>query len=122
MSDVEYLSLEDALQLVRDLGAGPVRDVGLLDSAIGRPSSSALGRDACPTLALKAAALMLSLARNHVLVDGDKRLAWLAAVVFLDLNGCAPTSPTRQPSSLSWRCRPGVLDVDQIEQRLNVVR
>ncbi len=86
MSEVEYLDLEDLLGMVRALGIGPVRDVGLLDSATARPGASAFGADVYETIELKTAALLHSLARNHALVDGNKRLAWLAAVVFLDLN------------------------------------
>ena len=86
MTDVEYLSLEDLLGLVRRLEVGPVRDVGLLDAAVARPRSSAFGADAYPSLDLKAAALLHSLVRNHALADGNKRLGWLATVVFLDLN------------------------------------
>lgn len=87
MNRVDYLGLEDLLVLVRRLGVGPVVDVGLLDAAAGRPATTVFGEDAYPTVALKAAALLHSLARNHPLVDGNKRLAWLATVVFLDLNG-----------------------------------
>src|SRR4028119_64666 len=90
MSEVEYLDLDDLLGLVRALKAGPVRDVGLLDSAAVRPRSTAFGEDAYSTLALKAAALLHSLTRNHTLVDGNKRLGWLATVVFLDLNAHEP--------------------------------
>ena len=56
--DVEYLGLEDLLALVNALGAGPVRDLGLLDSACHRPRSGFMGHEAYPTLAGKAAALM----------------------------------------------------------------
>lgn len=87
MNEPAYLDLEDLLGLVRRLGAGPVRDLGLLDAAASRPRASAFGEDAYPTLELKAAALLHSIARNHALVDGNKRLAWLATTVFLDLNG-----------------------------------
>lgn len=69
------------------MGVGPVRDVGLLDSAAARPRSSAYGEDAYPTVPVKAAALLHSLARSQALVDGDKRLAWLATADFPDLNG-----------------------------------
>lgn len=86
MSEAEYLDLEDLLGMVRALGIGPVRDIGLLDSAAARPRASAFGEDAYETIDLQAAALLHSLARNHALVDGNKRLAWLAVVVFLDLN------------------------------------
>jgi death-on-curing protein len=84
---VVYLGLEDLLFLVEKLHVGPVRDVGLLDASAARPRSTAFGRDAYPSLLLKAAALLHSLVSTHPLVDGNKRLGWLAAVVFLDLNG-----------------------------------
>ena len=120
MSDVEYLDLEDALRLVRALGAGPVRDVGLLDSAMARARSSAFGDDAYPTLALKAAALLHSLARNHPLVDGNKRLAWLATVVFLDLNGQAPDLTDDAAFALVMEVSQGLLDVAEIADRLDL--
>jgi death-on-curing protein len=90
MIEVEYLDLEDVVEMMRMLGVGPIRDLGLLDSAVGRPRSSAFGEDAYETLSLKAAALLHSMTKNHALVDGNKRLAWLATVVFCDLNGFAP--------------------------------
>jgi death-on-curing protein len=62
--DTEHLSLEDLLDLVSALGAGPVRDLGLLDSACHRPAAGFFGQEAYPTLAGKAAALMHSLACN----------------------------------------------------------
>jgi death on curing protein len=83
---ITFLDLEDLLSLTKDLGAGPVRDVGLLDAAAARPRTSVFGEDAYPTLQGKAAALLHSICMNHALVDGNKRLAWHAAVVFLDLN------------------------------------
>lgn len=86
MTEVEYLTLEDLLRLVRRLGLGPVRDLGLLDAAVARPQSSAFGEDAYPTIELKAAALLHSIVTNHALVDGNKRLGWLATTVFLDVN------------------------------------
>ena len=49
----EYLSLEDLLDLVNALGAGPVRDLGLLDSACHRPQASFFGQEAYPTIAAK---------------------------------------------------------------------
>jgi death-on-curing protein len=85
---IDYLSVEDLLEIavgiIGDLG---IRDHGLLASAAGRPQSSAFGEDAYPTFSAKAAALMHSLARNHALVDGNKRLAWAATRAFCLLNG-----------------------------------
>ncbi len=121
MSEVEYLDLEDLMCLVRSLGVGPVRDVGLLDSAAGRPRSSAFGEDAYPNLRLKAAALLHSVARNHALVDGNKRLAWLAAVVFLDLNGHAPDLDDDTAFALVMDVARGDVSVEEIASRLRVV-
>ena len=82
---VEFLDLDDLLALAtRPLGdPPPVRDVGLLGSAIARPRTTVGGQDAYPTSWLKAAALLQSIVNNHVLVDGNKRLGWLATAVFL---------------------------------------
>ncbi|MEO8889298.1 MAG: Fic family protein [Jatrophihabitantaceae bacterium] len=85
-----YLDLDD-LMAVATAAIAPsevlVRDVGLLESALARPRASAFGEDAYPNVGLKAAALMESLARNHALIDGNKRLAWVATRYFLILNG-----------------------------------
>jgi death-on-curing protein len=60
----------------RALGFEPkIRDIGLLEAAAARPAASTFGRDAYPDLDAKAAALLHSLAGNHALVDGNKRLA-----------------------------------------------
>ena len=84
-----YLTVEQALRIARAAVGGPVavRDVGLLESAVYRPRARVLGQDAYPDLFTKAAALLHSLARNRPLVDGNKRLAWLATYVFLAKNG-----------------------------------
>lgn len=85
---IEYLSVADLVEIaVGVVGEVGIRDRGLLASAAGRPQSTAFGADAYPRFADKAAALMHSLARNHALVDGNKRLAWAATRVFCLLNG-----------------------------------
>ena len=86
---VEYLDLDDLLDLARALlgDPAPVRDMGLLGSAAARPQTTAFGEDAYPDLLTKAAALLQSIVNNHALVDGNKRLGWLATAVFLELNG-----------------------------------
>ena len=96
---VEYLTLEDALSLIEDLAVGPVRDLGLLDSALHRPATMLWGHDAYATIDEKAAALLDSLVRNHPLVDGNERLGWLATLVFLDINGHGVEAPTTTPTS-----------------------
>jgi death-on-curing protein len=85
---VDFLTVEDLLEIAAGvLDVVEVRDMGLLASAAGRPQATVFGEDAYPALADKAAALMHSIARNHALVDGNKRLAWAATRVFCLLNG-----------------------------------
>jgi death-on-curing protein len=81
-----FLELEEALALVARLGFH-VRDAGLLGSALARPATTVMGRPAYPGLPLQAAALLESTVRNHPLIDGNKRTAWVLVVVFLALNG-----------------------------------
>jgi death on curing protein len=120
VTEVEYLDLEDALLLVRKLGVGPVRDLGLLDSAMARPRSSAFAVDAYATIDTKATALLHSLAGNHPLVDGNKRLAWLATVVFLDLNGVAPKLSDDEAFDVVWEVASGESDLTVISTRLRI--
>ncbi|RZB17210.1 type II toxin-antitoxin system death-on-curing family toxin [Streptomyces sp. F001] len=84
-----YLSAEDVLaiaELAVDDQDVVVRDAGLLESAVHRPSASMFGQEAYTDLFDKAAALLQSLAINHPFVDGNKRTAWTSCVVFLALN------------------------------------
>jgi death-on-curing protein len=85
----EYLDLDDLIEIAHEAvgEAVAVRDYGLLESALARPRASVFGHDAYRDLHLKAAALLHSLARNHALVDGNKRLAWTACRTFLAING-----------------------------------
>lgn len=86
--EVEFLDLDDVLELAaRLLGdPPPLRDVGLLASAVARPQTTVGGGDAYGTIWMKAAALLESVVNNHSLVDGNKRLGWLTTAVFLELN------------------------------------
>lgn len=90
---VEYLDLDDLIQLTVRLLASPppVRDIGLLESAAARPRTSVFGEDAYPDVWTKAAALLQSIVKNHALVDGNKRLAWVATATFLEINGVGVT-------------------------------
>ncbi len=119
---MEYLDLEDLLGLVRRLATGPVRDVGLLDSAAQRPRSSAFGEDAYPTLEQKAAALLQSVVGNHALVDGNKRLGWLATTVFVDINGYEPRLTDDEAFVLVLEVAGGLTDIPVIAERLRAGR
>jgi death on curing protein len=108
----EYLDADDLLTIAQYAIAGEVavRDHGLLASAAARPQASAFGADAYPELHLKAAALLHSLARNHPLVDGNKRLAWLATYVFLEINGHPPFASQDDVFDLVMAVAAGTLD------------
>jgi death on curing protein len=73
-------------QLAEHGGGTGVRDSGLLESALARPQNR-LAYDAKADLPTLAAAYAFGLARNHPFVDGNKRTAFVAAELFLDLNG-----------------------------------
>lgn len=91
--EIEYLDTDDLVDLAAALlgGPPPIRDLGLLGSAAARPQATAFGEDAYPDLWTKAASLLHSIVKNHALVDGNKRLGWLATAVFLELNGASAT-------------------------------
>lgn len=116
---VEYLDLEDLLALTEDLGAGPLRDAGLLEAAVARPRTTVFGDDAYPTLLDKAAALLHSIGRNHGLVDGNKRLAWLATDVFLRINGLVLVMPDGAAFDLVMAVADGSIDVTEIAAALD---
>ncbi|TQK69869.1 type II toxin-antitoxin system death-on-curing family toxin [Nocardioides sp. SLBN-35] len=116
---VEYLDLEDLLALTEDLGAGPLRDAGLLEAAVARPRTTVFGDDAYPTLLDKAAALLHSIGRNQGLVDGNKRLAWLATDVFLRINGLVLVMPDDAAFDLVMAVADGSIDVPEIAAALD---
>ena len=122
--DFEYLDLEDLIALAaRLLGdPPPIRDLGLLGSAAARPAASAFGADAYPDILLKAAALMHSLVKNHALVDGNKRLGWLATAVFLELNGVDATRASNDDVyEFVLSVAAGQLSVDDIAEGLRKI-
>lgn len=68
-------------------GCEDIRDWSLLESAVNNPLATFGGEDLYPGLLAKVAALLYGLARNHPFVDGNKRTAFVAAVVVLRKNG-----------------------------------
>ena len=107
-----YLTLSELLHVAeRTLGPDvPVRDHGLLESALARPRATAFGEDAYAGLEEKAAALLHSLARNHALVDGNKRLALAGTIAFLGVNGRRLTLTNDEAYTLIMDVASGQLD------------
>jgi death-on-curing protein len=117
---VIYLDLEDLLHVAeRTLGEVQVRDIGLLESAAARPGSTAFGDEAYPSVHEKAASLLHAIARNHPLVDGNKRLALAATIVFYGINGLRLSLSNDEAYELVMAVAAGELDdVEPIAARL----
>lgn len=115
-----HLTLDLLLRITgRACPAPVVRDYGLLESALARPATTVFGDDAYPTIHGKAAALLHSLAANHALIDGNKRLAWLACAVFLWINGQDLDPPEDAAFDLVISVADGTLtDVEKIAEWL----
>ena len=79
-------------------------------AALARPQATAFGKDAYPGLAEKAAAVMRSLARNHALIDGNKRLALAGLIAFLGMNGRRLTMSNDQAYEFVIAVATGQLD------------
>jgi death-on-curing protein len=118
---VEFLDLDDVIELARGLlgSPPPIRDVGLLASAVARPQTTIGGDDAYLTIWAKAAALLQSIVNNHALVDGNKRLGWLATAVFLEINNASVATATNDAVyDLVMTVATSHCDVHQIAGRL----
>ena len=113
-----YLSLEHVLRLAERVGTPRPRDVGLIQSAVERPRTAVYGNDAYPDVHTKAAALLHSLARNHAFLDGNKRIAWLAAGAFLFVNGLLLDAPDDDAYDLVIATATGEADVEAIAAAL----
>ena len=107
-----YLTLPELLHVAERVlgGEPPIRDIGLLESAIARPRATAFGSDAYPDLDAKAAALLHSVARNHALVDGNKRLSLAAVIAFYGVNGRRLTLTNDGAYELIMKVASGELD------------
>ncbi|MDE0238458.1 MAG: type II toxin-antitoxin system death-on-curing family toxin [bacterium] len=123
-STVEYLDAEDLVELARCLlgDPPPVRDLGLLGAASARPQASAFGEDAYPDIWSKAGALLHSIVGNHPLIDGNKRLGWLATAVFLELNEASvSTTADDEVYDLVMAVASSGLSVDDIAEALRLM-
>lgn len=107
-----YVGLATALALIKTVGFH-VRDVGLLNSSLVRPRTSVFGEDAYPDLPTKIAALMHSVIKNHPLIDGNKRTAWILMSTFMQLNGFQHNMDTEIGFDLTLRIAENRYNLDQ---------
>jgi death-on-curing protein len=92
VTEPHFLTLDEVLaihadQIRRYGGRTGLRDLGLLQSAVGMPETTFEGEFLHGTVFEKAGAYLFYIARNHPFVDGNKRTALMCALVFLGLNG-----------------------------------
>ncbi len=118
---IDYLDIHDLLEIGNSLIPDfRVREIGLLEAAVARPQTLVFGNDAYDTFPLKAAALMHSIARNHPLVDGNKRLAWAATRTFCILNGYDIFNDVDSAERVVLSVATGTLDVVSIASALEI--
>ena len=111
----EFLDLDDVLELhhlsLAHYGGGDgVRDMGLFESALAQPRAAFGGQYAHEGLYAMAAAYLYHIASNHPFVDGNKRTALLAALVFLDINGISVEHDSEQLYELTMGVADGSID------------
>jgi death-on-curing protein len=101
---IEFLSVDDALEVARLVTGEParVRDFADLQAALARPQQTEDGRELFPGIWDKSAALMESLGRSYALVDGNKRLTWNATWYFLGVNGHPLAEPLDEEAAFQF--------------------
>jgi death-on-curing protein len=117
----EHLDLEDLLAAAEAALERPpeIRDIGVLEAAVARTRASVYGEDAYPDLDSKGAALLHSIVTGHALVDGNKRLGWVAVRLFCRLNDRDLRAPLDDAFDLVSSVADGSLrDVRDIAARL----
>lgn len=119
MSEPRWLTLEQvkrihAEQLALFGGPAGLRDEGMLESALGRPLNKFQYSET--NLAVLASAYAYGLARNHPFIDGNKRAAFAATIVFLRWNGI-PFKPTQADATRTFfELAAGVLSEEQLAE------
>ena len=116
-----YLELDDVLAIACEVlglevdALVRVTDLGLADSAVARPRAGFGGEEFYPTIEAKAASLLFGLARNHAFIDGNKRIAVLATLQFLNSNGFdLDLSPTEESFETVVQVASGVLSLEDL--------
>jgi death-on-curing protein len=123
LDDCFHLSVEIVREIHAEAiktfgGLNGIRDEALLASAVFAPQSSFGGKSPYTDLIDVAAAYLFYLCRNHLFVDGNKRTAMGAAIVFLRLNGMETAPDSEKWERLLLDVAASKLDRDQTTQYL----
>lgn len=119
MPKIKYLSEAEIIAINEEMvakfgGIHGVRDLGLLQSAVGRPQLSVALKDAYHSIFDKAAALLHSIINNHPFLDGNKRTSLFSAILFLEYNGCKFQADKSEMVSYVKRIHDEKLSTEQI--------
>jgi len=106
------------LAISRFGGSPGLRDTALLESAVSAPQASFGGTSPYADLVEVAAAYLYFLCKNHPFVDGNKRVALGACLVFLRLNGLEPSPDGEQWEELTMGVASSALERDEVTLRL----
>ena len=113
---MRYLTLAEAFVIAEEITGINAKVLvsasraDLLDSALHAPQAGFGDVDFYPDLLMKAAVLCHRICRNHPLPDGNKRLAWVCLVIFLDLNGVTLQVPEDDAVSVMLSLAAGEID------------
>lgn len=111
------LAIHDA-QIAEHGGHLGVRDLTALESALARPQNALAYAEAVPDLAALAAAYAVGIARNHAFADGNKRTSYVAARLFLELNGATLTAAAAELAQLWTDLGAGTLSEPKLAEWL----
>ena len=125
-SHIYHLTVANVLEIHAEAisqfgGSAGIREMALLESAVAAPQASFGGEPVYTDLIEVAAAYHFFLCRNHPFVDGNKRAALGACIVFLRLNGIEPQSDSQSWEDLTLDVAASKLDRDQTTQRLRAL-
>lgn len=123
MDDIRFLTVENVLRLhaqsiERFGGRDGVRDIGLLESAVAMPMATYGGELLHPDIAAMAGAYLFHISKAHALVDGNKRTAWAAVLVFITLNGHDIKATNEEVIEIGLAVADGSMNKDELIERL----
>jgi len=118
-----FLTLAEVIDIHKDQieqygGGSGIRDLGFLQSALAQPESSFSGEWLHLDLYEMAAAYAYHICNNHPFIDGNKRTALAASLVFLELNGISILDPKHKLLDVMWQTAKGKLDKDELAKIL----